>query len=132
MMGRGFGTAMVSEETPQRDPEVNELATVDRPWQFSLWSLFAFTAAIALLLGIATVVPERAYCVVVVPVAAIAAFAHPSEMVRFLAVLMVVQFLGANLLAPGDGGFWVCTICRLYLGVDIFLFARLYFFYKIA
>ena len=45
---------------------------------------------------------------------------------------MLLQFIGAAFLQPGDDGFWFGTMCRLYLAVDIFLFCRLWLFCKIA
>ena len=45
---------------------------------------------------------------------------------------MLFQFIGAAFVQPGDEGTWFCTMCRLYLAVDIYLFGRLWLFYKIT
>ena len=44
----------------------------------------------------------------------------PSKIIRLLTLLMLFQFVGAALMAPGDGGVWFCRMCRLYFGVDVF------------
>lgn len=73
------------------------------PWQFSLRSLLLFVAAVAMSCSVAKIVPEQGYWVMVVPVALFAAAMHPSANVRLIGTLMVIQFLGGYLLAPGDG-----------------------------
>jgi hypothetical protein len=126
---------MASEERPPGAQEVSDAATRERPWQFSLRSLLALTALLAMLFSLSRLTGELGFWFVMVIAAivvAIAARRHPSTIIRLLASLMAFQFVGAALLQPGDGNVWFCRICRLYLAVDVFLFARLYVFYRMA
>ncbi len=127
---------MSSEEPPQQDEVAGDSATARRPpWQFSIRSLLLFTAAVALLLSIWRTFPEQAvWPVITLGTLPAAMVAHwlPSKIIRLLTLLMLFQFVGAALMAPGDGGVWFCRMCRLYFGVDVFLFVRLFLFYAVA
>ena len=65
-------------------------------------------------------------------IAPIAAYLRPSKILRLLASLMAFQFVGAAMVQPGDSGAWFCAICRWFMALDIYLFARLYLYYKIT
>lgn len=106
--------------------------------QYHRWptlSMIVLAAAIVTLGGLAAVVGEPGVWLVsslVVPIPAACMWKHPSPAIRLLTPLMLLQFVGAGLLQPGDGGMWFGTICRLYLALDVFLFVRLYLFYKLT
>lgn len=120
---------------PDRDDKIADSPSRPMRRQFSFCPLLVSTATIVLLLGIAAALGEWGFWLavsVVVVVASIAAWKHLSEIGRLLAGLMLFQFIGAAFVQPGDEGAWFCTMCRLYLAVDIFLFGRLWLFYKIA
>lgn len=120
---------------PDDEPSDSSLPSELKPWQFTVRSLFLLTAIVALLLGIYTAFGEQAFWLVVtvaIPVVASAVWRHLSESGRLLVILMLLQFFGAALLAPGDGGSWQCTMYRLYFALDIVLVARLCLFYRIA
>jgi hypothetical protein len=114
-----IGKPTASEETPQGDQVPRDSTTDNRPWQFSLRSLLMFTAIVAALLVAAKILGN-------------VADRKSSKVAGLFVWLILIQFFGGCLLAPGDTGAWLCTMQRLYLVVDIFLFARLCVFCQIA
>ena len=126
---------MASEETPQRDHAVSDsaMAKQSRPSAFRPVLLFATAMAILIVVALAASEPALWWLVIfwAAIVAARMADQQLSSNVCLLACLVVFQFVGSAMFAPGDGNVWVLTMWRLYLGVDIYLFCRLYLFYKI-
>ena len=134
-LAEGFGTLMASEDLSQNDQVLGTSSRGEQPWQFSLRSLFIFTAIVAALLSAAKVLGEVAFGVgllALLIVVSILAYRQSSKIAGLLVWLLLIQLVGAALLAPGDGGVWLCTMQRLYFAVDVFLFARLYVFYQFA
>jgi hypothetical protein len=127
---------MSSEEPPPHDPLPAAPTSVPRPpWQISLRSLLLFIAAVALVLGILKTIPEPrlwgAITMAAIPAAMVAHW-FPSRIIRLITVLMVFQFVGGALMQPGDFGEWFCWMCRFHFGADVYLFLRLFVFYRVA
>jgi hypothetical protein len=126
---------MAPEETPQRDLAASDSAMANRRTLSAVRPLLLFATAMAILIVAAIAAGEPALWWLVIFFAAIVAarmaYQPLSTNVRLLVWLMAFQFLGSSLLAPGDCNVWLFTMWRLYLGVDLYLFCRLYLFYKI-
>jgi hypothetical protein len=140
-VGLKVGTGMSSEEPPLHDPPPHDQFPVAPasgrrpPWQISLRSLLLFIAAVALLLGILKTIPEPAlwYGITLAAIpAAIVAHRFPSKIIRTITVLMVFQFLGGHLMQPLDCGTWFYWMCRFDFGADVYLFLRLFVYYRVA
>ena len=98
--------------------------------QLSLWGVPVIVAVIALLYSI---YGEKVFLwvsiFVTLGIAVGLAYYWSSSIARLLASLAMLQFLGCGFAIPADGGDWLVAT---YFGVDIYLFARLYLFYKIV
>ncbi len=77
---------------PESDQTIADSAPKPTPWQFSLGSLFMFTAAVALLLGIGKMLGEAAFVVhmlALLVVVSILAYTTPSQIARMLVWLIL-------------------------------------------
>ena len=98
---------MTSEETPQHERDIGDPAAVNKPWQFSLRSLLLFTTAIAVLLSSWKILGEAVFglgMLVLFVFTSVLALTRRSQIARLFVWLILIQFVGGSILAPGDGG----------------------------
>lgn len=100
--------------------------------QFSLRGLFLFTAAVAGALTAGIWIPEGARLLLLFPITYVAGSITKSSALLTLSGLTAAQLMWGAMLQPADNGKFFDTFERACLVIDLFLFFRMYFYYRLC